>query len=181
MIDDKLDADIATPRLRLVALTPQRFEAFERGRDVLGDMLGVRVPPEWPGRDYEEVMPFISALLTTDPGRGVWDRAAIHEADRVLIGSLGCTGRPTDEGVVEIGYYTVPAYRSQGYTGEAVAALVAWLWARPEVTKITATCEDDNIPSIRVLERLGLRRGQAVETLLHWSLTRREAQGSEER
>ncbi len=179
MIDDKLEKDIVTPRLRLVALTPERIGAFEQGRDLLGGLLGVRVPPEWPGRDYEEVVPFISALLANDPGRGVWDRAAIHEADGVLIGSLGCTGRPTDEGVVEIGYYTVPAYRSQGYTAEAAVALVAWLWARPEVTKITATCEDDNIPSIHILEGLGLRRGPRVETLLHWSLSRREAEGSE--
>lgn len=176
MIDNTLEADIVTPRLRLVALTPERISAFEQGREALGRLLDAHVPTEWPGRDYEEVVPFISALLTSDPGRGAWDRAAIHETDRVVIGSLGCTGRPTAEGVVEIGYYAVPAYRLQGYTAEAVAALVAWLWARPEVTKITATCEDDNIPSIRILQGLGLYRAPGEERLLHWSLSRQEAE-----
>ena len=92
----------------------------------------------------------------------------VHREERTLVGDLGFKGRPDDEGTVEIGYSVLPAYRRQGFAWEAVRALVKWGLAQQEVRRIVAECSADNGPSIRVLEKAGLRLAQAEGGLLRW-------------
>ena len=92
----------------------------------------------------------------------------VHREERTLIGDLGFKGRPNDEGTVEIGYSVLPAYRRRGFAWEAVRALVDWGLAQQEVRRIVAECRVDNGPSIRVLEKAGLRLAQTEGSLLRW-------------
>jgi [ribosomal protein S5]-alanine N-acetyltransferase len=49
----------------------------------------------------------------------------------------------------------MPSYRGKGYATEMGKAMVKWAFTRPNVKKITATCNQDNYASIRVLEKIG--------------------------
>jgi ribosomal-protein-alanine N-acetyltransferase len=71
--------------------------------------------------------------------------------------------------VVEIGYSIVPAYRSHGYATEAAQGLIKWLWTQ-NVPHITAGCDADNVGSIRVLEKLCMRRTGQEGNELRWEL-----------
>jgi RimJ/RimL family protein N-acetyltransferase len=53
-----------------------------------------------------------------------------------------------------------PAHRGHGYATEAVAAMVAHAFTGPGVRRITAGCFADNLASVRVLEKVGMRREQ---------------------
>jgi ribosomal-protein-alanine N-acetyltransferase len=87
-------------------------------------------------------------------------------ADETLIGETGFHGPPDASGTVEVGYSILPAYRGRGFATEATRALIRAALARPEVRRITAECLDDNHASLRVLEKLELRRvGSAGGTL----------------
>src|SRR5438874_7532232 len=84
-------------------------------RAKLAEMVGARVPEDWPGPDLAEVLPLLVARMEQQPASPVWDGIIIHKADRVIIGDIGFLGGPDETGAVEIGYSIVPAYRNHGY------------------------------------------------------------------
>ena len=93
-------------------------------------------------------------------------RLLIHGEKRVLIGDAGFHGPPDGKGAVEIGYSIVPEYRGRGFAFEAAQALVAHALAHPRVRRVTARCLHDNYPSLKVLQKLGMRQvGRAGEAL----------------
>jgi RimJ/RimL family protein N-acetyltransferase len=91
-----------------------------------------------------------AAILPT-----VW--VVVRRADGRIIGDIGTHGPPGSAGCVEIGYSLAPSARGQGTGTSAVAALVGCLSAVPGIRRITAVTGADNIPSRRLLERLGFR------------------------
>ncbi|GAA3341413.1 GNAT family protein [Amorphoplanes nipponensis] len=118
-------------------------------------------------------------LLRTqvDPAsyRAAWRRAAEDPDDHskavvlgaVVIGTvslevvdgMGQPGMPqrTEAG---LGYVFDPAYAGRGYATEAVTAMVAYAFDRLGLRRITAGCFADNLASVRILEKVGLRREQ---------------------
>jgi RimJ/RimL family protein N-acetyltransferase len=118
-------------------------------------------------------------LLRTevDPSsfRAAWRRAAEDPDDHsvavvldgVVIGTVslnvvdgaGQPGMPRRT-VADIGYIFDPAYSGHGYATEAVAAMVELAFDRLGIRRITAGCFADNLASVRVLEKVGMRREQ---------------------
>lgn len=160
---------LRTRRLELFPCAAQVAQAAVQGGADLEPILGARVPDDWPAADLLEFLPTYAHQLQADPsllGWGIW--LMVHREERTLVGDLGFKGRPDDEGTVEIGYSVLGAYRRRGFAWEAVRALVDWGLAQQEVRRIVAECRVDNGPSIRVLEKAGLRQAQAEGSLLRW-------------
>jgi [ribosomal protein S5]-alanine N-acetyltransferase len=60
------------------------------------------------------------------------------------------------------------AARGKGYGSEAVGLMVTHLFATTEYGRIGATCDVENLPSARLVERLGFRReGTFRDALFH--------------
>jgi RimJ/RimL family protein N-acetyltransferase len=59
---------------------------------------------------------------------------------------------------VELGYALARAHWGRGFATEAGSAVVGWALDRPEIHRVWAVCDVDNVASARVLEKLGLRR-----------------------
>ena len=57
-----------------------------------------------------------------------------------------------------LGYLLHPDYWGMGITIEASQAIIKWLSSAGEVSKIQASCDTENIASIRVLEKLGFNK-----------------------
>ena len=85
---------------------------------------------------------------------GAWTWLIVDD-DGQVAGECGVKGPPTPDGVVEIGYGLAGPRRGRGLGRQAVAAMVAELRAQPSVRVIEAHVVLDNLPSRRVLERLG--------------------------
>ncbi|MEU4689771.1 GNAT family N-acetyltransferase [Actinoplanes sp. NPDC023714] len=76
---------------------------------------------------------------------------------------------PRTEG--DLGYVFDPAHGGRGYATEAVTAMVAYAFDRLGVRRITAGCYADNLASVRILEKIGMRREQhGVEDSWHAEL-----------
>ncbi len=58
----------------------------------------------------------------------------------------------------EIGWCLAPAHGGHGYATEAVRELVAIAFESLWIRRVVANCFADNLPSWRLMERLGLRR-----------------------
>ena len=162
---------LKTERLDLIPCSLGVAQAVVADKSKLEAILAVRVPDDWPAQDLREFLPFYAQQLEADLsllGWGVW--LMIRAMERVVIGDVGFKGRPSLEGTVEIGYSVIPAYRNQGYASEAAQALVNWAFTQQGVESIIAECSEDNAPSIRVLEQLGMKRLEPDGSLLKWEL-----------
>jgi ribosomal-protein-alanine N-acetyltransferase len=156
--------NLRTERLTLVALTPELAQVALEDRAKLEPMLGARVPEAWPGADFATMLPRIARGVEQT---GVEPTRLIdHTADRTLIGETGFHGPPDGSGTVEVGYSIVPDYRGRGFASEATRALIERAFERPGIRRVTAECLDNNIASLKVLERMGMRHvSSAAETL----------------
>ena len=86
----------------------------------------------------------------------MWYWVQLDGGERVAIGNGGFKGRPDADGMVEVGYSVMDAYQRRGLCTEAVGALIAWAFSHPEVARVVAETNPDNIASIRVMEKNGL-------------------------
>jgi RimJ/RimL family protein N-acetyltransferase len=76
-----------------------------------------------------------------------------------VVNGMGQPGMPPRT-EAQLGYIFDPAYGGEGYATEAVAAMVAYAFDRLGVRRITASCFADNLASVRILEKVGMRREQ---------------------
>jgi RimJ/RimL family protein N-acetyltransferase len=161
---------LETPRLKLLPFTLElkKITLFERDR--LPELLGVAVPDAWPGADLLEALPHFIEAMEQDPLGRVWDGILLHKADRVAIGGIGFHGPPDEAGMVEIGYNIIPAYEGQGYATEMARWVIDRAFQKPDIQVITAECRDDNLGSIRVLEKVGMHRPPPEGQMLKWEL-----------
>lgn len=82
-----------------------------------------------------------------------------------LIGDL-FGAMPEDEGgdTASVGWHLNPQFSGQGYAFEAASALFDHLFRVVGLRRVYAYVEDDNLPSQRLCEKLGMRReGMFVE------------------
>ena len=69
-----------------------------------------------------------------------------------IVGTLSFKGIDNN-GMVEIGYGINEGYENKGYMTEAVTAMAKWTSIQPNVKQVEAEAEENNIASIRVLEK----------------------------
>ncbi|WP_037605436.1 GNAT family N-acetyltransferase [Streptacidiphilus rugosus] len=75
-----------------------------------------------------------------------------------LVASTGFHGRQfRTDGVLEIGYWSVPSQRRQGFTAEAVAAMCDWAFDEVGVARIEWLAMVGNQGSRAVAEKVGFR------------------------
>jgi aminoglycoside 6'-N-acetyltransferase len=100
---------------------------------------------------------FIASLEDAHPGEpGAWFQFAVAErvAD-ALVGDCALHVDGRDPARAEIGYTLAPAHHGMGYATEAVEALVGYAFGTLGVEQLSATADERNVASIRVVERLG--------------------------
>jgi len=163
-------ADLHTERLILVALTPKLARTALEDREGLGRKLGARIPETWPGADFARMLPRIAGV--SGASIAAYTRLIVHAGDRTLIGEAGFHGPPDKTGTVEIGYSIVPEYRGRGFASEATKALISAAFTSPSINRIVAECLDDNRASLRILEKLGMRRVGSADDTVRFELRR---------
>lgn len=87
-------------------------------------------------------------------GFGFW--AVCLKADDTFIGMCGLVKRDLLEDV-DIGYALLPEYVGQGYAYEAAQATLNYGYQVLKLPKIVAICDEDNVASVGLLTKLGLR------------------------
>ncbi|RAI98699.1 RimJ/RimL family protein N-acetyltransferase [Chitinophaga skermanii] len=167
---------IETARLQLLPCTLQHFEAFFHGNDELSNILGIEVPENW--TEFPEMIILAYDKLRNDPSMLGWFfYFVIHKTDKKIIGTGGFKGRPSPEGVVEIGYEISEDYRENGYASEAVEAFIRFAFHHQYVNKIIAHTLEEYNASVKVLQKNGLHFAGTVNTtdggiLWEWQISR---------
>jgi RimJ/RimL family protein N-acetyltransferase len=169
---------IETANLKLIACELEHLEAIMRDPKELEQMLGFKVPDNWP--EFPESIPHVYALLKSDPASPEWGyHLFVHTKDQALIGEGGFKGKPDAEGVVEIGYAIIPEYRRRGLAFEAARGLAHHAFSHPEVRIVQAHTLPNGTASINVLKKLGMKFMGTVDDpedgeVLQWSVERKD-------
>ena len=153
---------IRTANLRLEPARHSDLLAVAAGEDVLGQVLGVSIAPDWAGADAMDAIGRSRDMLADDPALSQWwMHFIVHADDNRLIGLGGFKGAPAG-GQVEIGYEIAPAYRGLGLATEAARGMVDHALADPRVDHVVAHTLPEESASTTILRRLGLRFIQAL-------------------
>lgn len=151
---------IESQRMILVAASLELVEADLEAQGRLGELMGARVPDNWPPDLYErQAMEFAREQLKDAPQQTGWSFWYLLTRSRnncELIGICGFKGVADENGSVEIGYSILSQYRSRGYATEAVARLLIWAFNHHNVLEVCAETLPHLRQSIRVMEKNGL-------------------------
>jgi GNAT superfamily N-acetyltransferase len=98
------------------------------------------------------------------PGAWFQFAVALRRTDR-LIGDCAAHIRADDTRQAEIGFTLAPEHQGHGHATEAVRRLLHYLLIERGKHRVSATCDDRNIRSAAVLQRVGMRReGHLLES-----------------
>lgn len=157
---------LTTERLELKPLPANAAVLLSEDRDKAGIVLGATLLPTWPEPNLLGVLRLRPPVSLAAEPFGVW--VMIESASRAVVGDIGFKGPPDDAGVIEIGYSVTGDRRRRGYATEAARALAEWALRQPNVRLIVASCDPNNLPSIRTLERVGFNRAGEVDGEMKW-------------
>lgn len=80
----------------------------------------------------------------------------VDRETREVVGSCAFKAPPTDDGVVEIAYFTYPGFEGRGYATAMARKLIELASGSPAVRRIIAHTLPETNASTRVLERVGM-------------------------
>ncbi|GAB3882842.1 GNAT family N-acetyltransferase [Terrabacter terrigena] len=124
-----------------------------------------------PGYPREDDLDAVRTM--TSDGPDPWTpRHVVRRSDGLAVGTIGCFGPPVD-GVVEVGYGLVEPARGTGLMTDVLSGMVRAIEAAG--LRVVAHTLPDNVPSHRVLARLGFVRED--ETGPEWLWVRRSGAG----
>lgn len=152
--------DIVTPRLTLIAITPEMVIS-EKNNDLrLGELIRCAIPANWPPIDWEpHVFDFLLNQLAEHPEQLGWPRYvsfAPPGEPRILIGTLGAFTRTSRPSECEIGYSILPPFEGRGFATEGARALIDYVRGDDRLDSVIAHTFPAIQASIRVMEKCGL-------------------------
>jgi RimJ/RimL family protein N-acetyltransferase len=143
--------------------------------DALAIFAGYAQDPEvaryliWrPHRRLTETEDYISRCLAASPVRSR-TYALVGRAEGRLLGAFDL--RRPEPHRIDCGYVLARPYWGRGLMTEALAEVARWAMAEPDIWRIGAVCDTDNLASARVMDKAGLRReGVLRRWLVHPNL-----------
>ncbi len=151
-------SDIVTSRLVLRQVTDEDVTAVLSGQQQAG------WAEDFPS-DGDRVIARVLAkygMPADEEGRRFGHRLVVERESGLVVGGVGFFG-PPQGGEVEIGYGIVPSRQRRGYATEVVRAMVADVIDLEGVQSVIATVDLDNVASIRVLEKSGMKLSGRTE------------------
>lgn len=165
---------IETKRLIIRPLTYKMAETLLNDRKSFNEKFNIDLHPNWPLEAIKKKLDNYKEYIRDNFEEvkwGIW--IMINKGDKKVIGDLGFKGKPNEEGIIEVGYSIVENYRGFGYANEGVKALINWALEDKRVNKIIAQCNENNIPSIRLLKRVGMDNVGMKDNMLQWQMYRK--------
>jgi RimJ/RimL family protein N-acetyltransferase len=119
----------------------------------------------WERTDAEGIRAELEEMAGRAPGEpGGWVQLSVRERESGrLVGDVGLSPADGEPGVIKVGYTIAPAFQGRGYATEAVAALAAYAFDRLDAEVLRAYASAENLPSIRVAEKVGMRQVERFE------------------
>ena len=144
--------EIKTERLVLRRYSPadaiEIFECYAQDEKV------TRFLTWRPHQSMEDTKAFVSDRIA------VWDQGddctwELTTTDGKLIGGIGLRIRAFK---ADLGYVIGRSYWGNGYATEALRTVVQWALRQPQIFRVWAVCDIENVASARVMEKCGMMK-----------------------
>lgn len=156
--------DIRTDRLHLRLFTREDSDAYAA---IMGDRDVGKWFPRGEGYTREEAEKSLNYILEhwNKHGFGIW--AVTHKEDNAFLGRCGLNlVAATSE--TEVDFVIAKNYWGRGYATEAARAALAHGFQILNLERIIALAKPDNVASIRVIKKIGMRHNKTAE---YWGIT----------
>ena len=149
---------LETPRLRLRRLNQGDFE------DICQVLMDPEVMYAWEGAfTREECQDWLDRTLKRYETDGFSHFAILLKTDGAFAGMAGPIRESIEgEARISLGYLLKKSLWGQGYAAEAAQASMEYAFAHLNAPVVTAQIRPENLPSIRVAQRLGMRKAGEV-------------------
>jgi ribosomal-protein-alanine N-acetyltransferase len=147
---------------RLVLKRPTRGEAAAAFESYTADPAVSRYMTWRPHRGIAETEQFLRRCEDVWEQRAAFPWTLWLKSDGSFAGMLEARVKGHS---VDIGYVLAPRLWRRGLMSEAVAGLIDWALAHPEIFRVWAVCDVDNVASARLLSSVGM---QLEGTLHRW-------------
>lgn len=158
-LPEQIEMERLVLRVPTIEDAPATFAGWTRDREV------TRYLTWRPHQRIEQAEQFIQSCLAA------WEREARFPYIITLKGSGEVIGMidPRIEGSkVGIGYVAARAHWGKGFVTEATRAIIEWVFQQPSIYRVYATTDVENMPSQRVLEKVGMQcEGILRKYILH--------------
>ncbi|BDI15364.1 putative N-acetyltransferase YnaD [Nostoc cf. commune SO-36] len=114
----------------------------------------------WTHRTQKDVCKFIQIFIDQqkEQPRTKFQLAIILKEENRLIGTCGIRVNDSEMQEADIGYELNSQYWGQGYATEAAQAILKFGFEELGMHRIWSWCVAENLASVRVLEKIGMRR-----------------------
>jgi RimJ/RimL family protein N-acetyltransferase len=152
---------LETERLLLRRSMPEDAETISAYRSIPE----VRRHQGWERTDPRGVREQIEEMARRAPGEpGGWVQFSVEERESGrLVGDVGLSPAEGEPGVIKVGYTISPEVQGRGYATEALRALVDYAFDALGADVVRAYASEENEPSIRVAEKVGMRLIERLE------------------
>jgi [ribosomal protein S5]-alanine N-acetyltransferase len=168
---------LETPRLKLIPLNIESVSQDNREEVVkqLGLQLANMILGEQIDQQIQAAMRESLENIIRDKKNGRWyddweSILVILKKTNAIIGGICYQKNPEDCNEVQIGYMIRPEHQNNGYITEALRAAIPWLFQNLDVACLVAETIKSNLPSRRVLEKMGMTIYKETANSLCWEL-----------
>lgn len=147
---------LSTKRLILRAYRPTDWERVH----IYGSDPDFSKYELWGPNTVEDTHKFIAEMVAQAQSspRFKFDFAVCLRDNDLLIGGCGIRRETEHSQVANLGWAINPEFQSRGYATEAAKALIEFGLKNLHLAVIYATCDTRNVPSFKVMEKLGMQR-----------------------
>lgn len=166
--------ELNTERLRLIPLNAESLKLFIDNPKEMELRLSLSESNSFLIPELKQAMETRLSKLLIDEENYIWytNWLIVPKDKNCSVGGIMLKGLPNENGEVVIGYYTLPEYQGNGYMAETVNNMKNWLLNQMGVMYVIADTDKDNIPSHRVLEKLGAEMYKETDELYFWRFVR---------
>lgn len=162
--------ELNTERLRLIPLSAENLKLLIENPLEMELRLSLSESDRFLSPELKQAMEIRLSKLLVDEANYEWytNWLIVSKDNNINVGGIMLKGLPNENGEVVIGYYTHSEYQGNGYMTETINKMKNWLLDQSDVMYVIADTDKDNIPSHRVLEKLGAELYKETDELYFW-------------
>ncbi|GEM_PF-334530 len=164
---------INTERLKIFPLDKDNLQLSIRDFSKMEGALDLTISDKKLSNREKQVYKIRLEAVESNPINYRWNTAwiiALKDINR-FIGTIMIKNYPNEKGEATIGYSIEKEYRGNGFMTEALRELIKWIFLNPEVKAVVADTLKDNMPSQKVLQKIGMINYFEDEECLWWRVT----------
>ena len=90
----------------------------------------------------------------------------LKESPQIVIGTVGCFWNKHANRTMDMGYVLSEAHHRRGIVAEAARAVLDYVFANTDVERVQAHSVAENVPSQRVMQKIGMTREGCLRSAL---------------